>query len=456
LALLEDGRTIDYDTIKAIEEELQNPPPGSGIAPVRVKLDKQGKKMLRQADETFIRWWKVCGAGVLKGPIDYEWKYIPLVPVYGRTSNIEGKRKYRGLVRKAKDPQKAYNNARTSEVEAVAMVPRSPYFVTPSQVKGFENQWRGANVENPLFLYYNPDAKLPNGGKPTREPMPEIPQALIAMSAQAADDIKAATGKFGPSLGEPTNGELPGTIRQRNTEGDVSSYEFMANLQESLKFTGELFVDMIPPVYDGQRTIVTLGVDGKEDFVEVNKRNRDGVVNDLSQGRYKVRVDLGPAYTTQRQQAADYLMRLVGNSERLQALLGDLIAKNIDFEGADEMERRLRLPLIKDGTIPPGQLTDEEKEIMANMPEPQPDPTQEALLAKLMADAQRSQAQAQKAGVDAQSAAIDAQMKPAQLEKLIQETIGQRLDNMLKAGEVGIDPNTGRMTLMKHLMGKVA
>lgn len=449
LALLDDGRIIDYDTIKAIEKELENPPEGSGIKPIRV-LRK------RKSDETFIRWWKVYGGGILEGPIDYDWKYIPLVPVYGRISNIEGKRKYRGLVRKAKDPQKAYNHARTSEVEAVAMVPRSPYFVTPAQVKGYENQWRTANTENPLFLYYNPVKDLQNGGKPTREPMPEIPQALIAMAAQAADDIKAATGKFGPSLGEPTNGELPGTIRQRNTEGDVSSFEFMSNLKESLKFTGELFVDMIPKVYDGEREIVTLGIDGKEDYVEVNKRERDGVVNDLATGRYKVRVDLGPAYTTQRQQAADYLMRLVGGSERLQALLGDLIAKNIDFNGADEMERRLRIPLIKDGTISPKDLTDEEKEMLANMPKQQPDPTQEALLAKLMADAERSKAQAQKAGVDAQTAIIDAQMKPAQLEKLIQETVGVRLDNMIKQGEIGIDPGSGRMTLMKHLMGKVA
>ncbi len=448
LALLDDGRIVDYDTIKAIEDELLIPPPGSGIKPIKV-LRK------RKSDETFIRWWKISGTGILEGPIDYDWKYIPLVPVYGRISNIEGKRKYRGLVRKAKDPQKAYNHARTAEVEAVAMVPRSPYFVTPAQVKGFENQWRSANVANPLFLYYNPVKDLPNGGKPTREPMPEIPQALIALSAQAADDIKAATGKFGPSLGEPQANELPGAIRQRNTEGDVSSYEFMSNYAESLKYTGEIFVDMIPKVYDGERTVVTLGIDGREEFIEVNKRDREGTKNDLSTGRYKVAVDIGPAYTTQRQQAADYLMRMVGNSERLQVLLGDLIAKNIDFDGADEMERRLRIPLIKDGTIPPSQLTDEEKQMVPQGPPP-PDPTQEALLRKLDADATRSQAQAQKAGVEAQAAVIDAQMKPAQLEKLIQETIGVRLDNMLKSGEVGIDPNSGRLTLMKHLTQKVA
>lgn len=444
LALLDDGRVIDYDTIKAIEDELRDPPPGSGIAPIRV-IRK------READSTYIRWWKVSGAGVLEGPTDYEWRYIPIVPVYGRVSNIEGKRKYRGLVRKAKDPQKAYNGARTAEIEAVAMVPRSPYFVTTTQIKGYENQWREANAKNPLFLYFNADKSLPNGGKPSREPMPEIPNALIALSQQAADDIKAGTGKFGPSLGEPTANELPGAIRQRNMEGDVSSYEFIDNLAESIKYTGEIMVDMIPKVYDGERIVRILGIDGKEAFEAINQRGPDGkLINDLSQGRYDVTVDTGPAYTTQRQQAADFLLKFASTSEPVKMVASDLIAKSLDFQGADELERRLRIPLIQQGVIPEDQLTEDEKKALPKG-EPPPDPTQQALLTKLAADAQRSQAQAQKAQIDTANASIDAQMKPQQLQKLVAETVGQMLENMQKAGEIGIDPATGRLQLMKYL-----
>lgn len=446
LALLDDGRVIDYDTIKVIEEELKDPPPGSGIKPIRV-LKK------READTTFVRWWKLSGAGVIDGPIDYDWKYIPIIPVYGRVTNIEGKRKYRGLVRKAKDPQKAYNGARTAEIEAVAMVPRSPYLILPGQIKGFENQWREANAKNPLFLYYNQVNNAPNGGKPTREPMPEIPNALIALSSQAADDIKASTGKFGPSLGEPAGNELPGAIRQRNMEGDVSSYEFIDNLAESIKYTGEILVDMIPKVYDGERIVRILGIDGKEAFESINQRGPDGkLINDLSQGRYDVTVDTGPAYTTQRQQAADFLLKFASTSEPVKNIASDLIAKSLDFVGADELERRLRIPLIQQGIIPPDQLTEDEKAMLPQGPPP-PDPTQQALLAKLGADAARSQAQAQKAQIDTANASIDAQMKPQQLQKLIAETMGQMLENMQLAGEIGIDPRTGKMALMKYMQG---
>ncbi len=443
LAQLDDGRVMDWDEIRLIEDELANPAPGTGLQPVKV-LRK------RQEDVITIRWWKVYGGGILEGPTDYKWRYIPIVPVYGRCSNIEGKRKYRGLVRKAKDAQKAYNTAQTAALETVFSVPKSPYMITAKQIEGWEAEWRAAQSSNPLFLHYNADPKIPNGGKPGREPLPEIPAAMIALSAAAADNIKAATGKFSASLGEEDNASLPGAIRQRNTEGDVASFEFIDNLKESLRFSGEIMVNMMQATYDGERSVRTIGVDGKEDFARINQRQRDGsIVNDLSSGSFDVVVDIGPAYTTQRQQAADNLIKFAGISQAVQDIASDLIAKNMDFQGADELERRMRIPLIQKGIIPPDKLSEEEK---AYLPQPsQPDPTEMALLGKLQADTARSSAQAQKAQIETAQAVADLQKSPQELQKLMAETIGQQLTNLMLAGEVGINPKTGRLQLMRHL-----
>lgn len=444
LAQLDDGRVMDWEAIKLIEEEMANPHPDSGLQPVKV-LRK------RDTDVISIRWWKLYGGGILEGPTDYKWKYIPIVPVYGRVSNIEGKKKYRGLVRKAKDAQKAYNTAQTAALETVFSVPKAPYMITAKQIEGWEAEWRAAQSSNPQFLHYNADAKLPNGGKPTREPLAEIPAAMIALSAAAADNIKAATGKYSASLGEEDNASLPGAIRQRNTEGDVSSYEFTDNLKESLRYSGEIIVDMMQATYDGERTIRTVGADGKEDFVKINQRKPDGTMaNNLSSGKFDVAVDLGPSFTTQRQQAADNLIKFAGISQAVQQIASDLIAKNMDFQGADELERRLRIPLIQQGVIPPDKLSEEEKALLPQGPPP-PDPTQVALLNKLGADAARSQAQAQKAQVDTMAAMADLHSKPQEMQKLIADTIGQQLTNLMLAGEVGIHPKTGKMHLMKYL-----
>jgi hypothetical protein len=448
IALLDDGRVIDYGTIQAIEEELRSPPPASGITPIRVVRK-------READSFVIRWWKISGAGILEGPIDYNWKYIPIVPVFGRCSNIEGKRKYRGLVRKAKDPQKSYNHSRTAMIEAIAQVPRSPFLITPAQIKGFEAMWNLVNAKNLPYLFYNTDSTAPNGGKPMREPMPEVPQALVSLALQAADDIKASTGKFGPSLGEPQANELPGAIRQRNTEGDVASFEFIDNLASSMQYTGQILVDMIPTVYDSERIVRILGIDGKEDFVEINKRMPNGeLLNDLSQGRYDVTVDVGPAYTTQRQEAADNLMRLAGTSELVQEAAPDLIASFLDFYGADRLEKRLRYIMLQRGLIPPSELTDDDQK---NMPQstPQPSPSEMALVQRLTAQAARDSAEAQKTQIEtaqlAQGTQLDAQKKVIELRKLMAETMSVMLDNLLKQGEIGIDPRSGKVMLMKHL-----
>lgn len=440
LALLSDGRVVDYDKIKLIEEELLEPLEGSSARPIRVVKT-------REEDGHVIRWWKISGAGILEGPIDYDWRYIPIVPVFGRVTNIEGKRKYRGLVRKAKDPQKAYNHSRTSMIEATALVPRSPYIITPKQIQGYEDMWNTANVKNWPYLFHNPDPNLPNGGKPMREPVAEVPVALVALAAQASDDIKAATGKFGPSLGEPQANELPGAIQQRNTEGDVSSFEFLDNLAQSIQYTGEILVDMIPQVYDSTRIVRILGIDGKEDFAEINTPlPGGGYLNDLSQGHYDVAVDVGPAYTTQRQETADKIMQLAGVSEMVQQIAPDIIAESLDFTGARKLEKRLRYVMIQQGKIPPSEITEEDREDMPQQP-PEPSPSEVALINKLNAEAARAGAQAQEAAAKAEGQAQQSQFasrrEAAEIRKLIAEVINEQLDSMLKAKQLG-EPSAAR------------
>ena len=58
-----------------------------------------------------------------RSPIEYNWKYIPIVPVYGRTINIEGKEKWQGIARHAKDAQRSYNYTRSTIVETAALTP---------------------------------------------------------------------------------------------------------------------------------------------------------------------------------------------------------------------------------------------------------------------------------------------------------------------------------------------
>jgi hypothetical protein len=353
IALLSDGRTVELTPeTKSILDELEA---------LGVTVTKQ-----RKVRSHVIEWYKVSGAEILEGPIEYNWKYIPIVPVYGRTINIEGEEKWQGIARHAKDAQRSYNYTRSSMTEAVGLTPKAPYMVTPRMIKDHEAMWANANVKNYPYMLYNVDSESPTA-KPVREPPPDIPTALISLAQQDVDDIKTATGFFDPSLGQRSNETSGKAIMARQREGDVGSYEFIDNLAKSIKFTGEILVDMIPTVYDTERQIRILGQDGKEDFVAINQEVTDEQtgktvkLNDLRQGKYDVAVTVGPSYTTQRQESAETLLALSGASQIVAEAAPDLIAKNLDVPGAEELEKRLRGILIKKGIVQP---TEDDKDLI--------------------------------------------------------------------------------------------
>jgi len=56
-----------------------------------------------------IKWYLLSGNKILD---EKDWvgkKYIPIIPIWGKELNVGGRRKIRGLIRNAKDPQRMYN-----------------------------------------------------------------------------------------------------------------------------------------------------------------------------------------------------------------------------------------------------------------------------------------------------------------------------------------------------------
>jgi hypothetical protein len=186
LGLLSDGRTIDLDEEKAVLDEL---------AAKGITVEQE-----RSVDSYKIKMAVISGTEVLEKPVDWAGKYIPLVPVFGKTSYIEGKKYVRGIVRKAKDPQRIYNYASSSIIEAVALSPKNPIWITTVQAKGHENSLKTFNTKNSPFMLYNSDPSAP--GKPQRGGAPEVQQALLMQVEQAGRDIFTTTGLEPASMGQ--------------------------------------------------------------------------------------------------------------------------------------------------------------------------------------------------------------------------------------------------------------
>ena len=426
IALLTDGRTVELtDEIKTALEEAEV----SDLEVPTIAKDAEGKQRIRTAKTFRIKWWKVDGVQILEGPITYDWKFIPVVKLCGRFINIEGEHLSQSLVRHSKDAQRVYNYDRTTMSEVVANAPRAVWLITDTMVTGHEDEWSVANARNSPVLRYkvDPDA-IGQGGKPERIPGSEVPAALISMAALDSDDIKATTGFFDASLGERGPQESGEAIRARQNEGDVGSFEFIDNLTKALEHTGEILIDMIPQVYDTERTVRILGLDGQESFVKVNAYDEARSKKiDLSAGRYDVKVSIGPSFATQRRQATRDLIEATAVIPIIAEVGADIIAKGLDIPDSDELNKRIRMRLIKDGTIEPN-----DEEVQTIQP-PQPDPVQLALVAESESKALANQARAQK---DAQ-AAQEAQAKmPLELLQQQEALIGGKLDNRFKEEEI--------------------
>jgi hypothetical protein len=66
---------------------------------------------------------------------------------------------------------------------------------------------------------------------------------------------------------------------------------------------------------------------------------------DLTTGKYDVMVTAGPGFTTRREEAATQMMEFVRVFPQAAPLIGDLLAKNLDWPGAEQVAERLKAVL---------------------------------------------------------------------------------------------------------------
>jgi hypothetical protein len=376
----------------------------------------------------------------------------------GRYVNIEGRKKFQSLIRHAKDAQRSYNSRASDMIERSALIPKAPYLVTETMIKGYESDWNQANVQSRPYLPYNVDPKAPQGGMPYRMEPLDLPQGAIALAQMSIQDIQATIGYFDPALGnaEDMNRVSGKALVQHTKRSDLGSYEFIDGFSSALQLTWEIFIDMIPTVYDSERIERIIGHDGVEKLIGINTPSKgadgqpikdvngdDVLLNDLKKGTYDVEVTIGPSYQSARQESLDTLLGFAEAMPQTAGVIADLIAKNIDTPDAPEMARRLRIPLIKEGMVQP---TESEKQQMPQGPSPQ------QVMQQL--NQQLLKGKADKTTADAQIAQARAQSSPLESHKLQLETAGKHLGNIKTSfeikklgGEVDADAQSAQLDL---------
>jgi len=425
LVQLSTGEVVDYADIEPIIDELNF----KGVTITNERI-VEGRKLER---------FKITGLEVLE---EYECvgRYIPLVPLLGKTTNINGKFLTRGLVRKAKDAQRMYNYSRSTAIEVTALQPKQPLMATPAMIKGHEDRYRNLMTSNDPVLLFNFD----QGQKPFREPPAQPSGALLTDVQISSDDIKSTTGIFDASLGARGNETSGRAIRERQLQGNIATYEFVDELVESIKYTGEIFIDMIPKIYDTERQIRILGEDDAEEIKVINKPQLDlqtgetVMINDLNRGHYDIKVTTGPSFSTRRSETAEQLGTLFGQNPQMAQLGADIYFKSLDLVGADELVERVRKAGIKQGVIEPNE---EEQQKISQAQQQEQQMKAQAMqmeLAMKQAEVANEQAMAKERESKTMLNTVKAQVEQLELAQAQQDLEAQRIAAMRLRQTVGM------------------
>ena len=426
LALLGDGRTIFATKDDVLAESVISE--DKVVTPIM----KTRKVMVPEIEMRIIN-----GVEVLEGPFKWPGHIIPIIPVVGEEIHIGRKTVRFGVVRHAKDPQRMYNYQRSAQTEQIALQPKSPYTVTATNIAGYEDIWKQANTRNIPYLPYKPD-KENNGAPPQRNAPPFRSEGIAAEIALAAEDMKATTGIYDAGLGARSNETSGKAILARQRESDVGTYTYSDNLARAIRHAGRILIEIIPKIYDTERVVRILNEDESGETIAINQRVEDvdgatRVVNDISVGKYDVTVITGPSYSTKRMEAADGMIQLLQSVPEVGKVILDLVVRNLDWPGADEIAERLRKML------PPGlaEPRDDDEEEAAKAQPPPPTPEQIKMQADIEAD-QREQDRK-----DAETAADVAATEA--------KTEGQQLENMEKQLTLAMQSEEIRTLIEAHV-----
>lgn len=373
------------------------------VSKVDPRLAEQMKPLIvneREVDDYKVEMVLVSGAEQLEETYECPCYWIPVIPVIGAEIPLQtGVYRY-GLLRMQREPQQLHNYFMSVAAEALGQQPKSPLLAPFEAIKKYKNVWDTHNLRPVPYLPYDPIPGAPNGGRPERIEPPPLPAGLIAMAQMLQDDMKAATGQYDASLGNRSNETSGVAIGQRQQQSDNATYHFTDNLEHSLEHLGRVLLDMIPKVYDTQRTMRIRAGDDTEKTVTINQPTvGDYVHNDVAGMSFSnVRVVLGPSFASKRREAQETLLGLMQAVPGIAQVGGDIIVRQFDFDGAEELAERLKK------AVPANLLSEEEQQAaQANQPDPMQDPAVQAQLAELTAKVEKMQQEARKTAADAEA-----------------------------------------------------
>ena len=348
-------------------------------------------------------------------------QHIPIIPVYGERAYVEGEEHYEGVTRLAKDPQMLRNFQMSYLADIVSQSPREKPVFLQEQIAGFEDYYSMSGADN-NYAYALQNRKALDGsdlpiGPIALLPAPNVPPALAAsleLSRQAVEDV--ANPGIPQDIADPDLSGKAVLALQRRL--DMQSMVYQEHNKHAKRRDGQVYASMAADVYDVPRKVKLTMPDGttKEDMVMstvIDKETGDLVtLNDLSNAEFEVYSQIGPSYSSKKEQTIDRLQELIATVPEQDPLRKALYLKMLtlmDGVNFDDIRDYANKQLVLQGFKEPE--TDEEKKLLA---ESQKEKAPDAAMVLAMAEDKKGQAQLleqQRKGIEMQLEAANEKLK---------------------------------------------
>ena len=399
------------------------------------------------------------GEKFLQNPKRIPGKHIPIIPIYGYRSYVDGTERYHGLVRKLMDPQRLFNMQMSQLAEASASNNQDMPVFFPEQVEGLESLWAEPPHTKPYRLInktVDEETKAVFSGPVAILTAPRLDQASQTLLQIVPQHIQQMTGGAPQDTLDPdaSGKAIQALIKREN----MKTFRINDNIANSAEWMGEVYQSIASEIYDSRRIMRTIGEDGTETEIQLFREIQDeetGALiqtNTLRGKRFKAYSDSGPQYETLREQTVEDLkgmMQLMIDAGQAGAkyvpLMATMMLENMSGVGLKSLKKMVRQDMIVQGLQDPE--TDEEKAMVQQLQQQaqQPDPQQqlmEAAAQQQISEAQKFQSEARNLDSKSIDNLASAKKKLAETRKILSEvgvdkakSLGSMLNDTLKRNE---------------------
>jgi len=327
----------------------------------------------------------------------------------------QGQQITRSFFKDVKDAQK-YLNYLATQSAYMLKISRFDQFIMPRKCAASpdaQQQWRDPSVVNGA-LYYDETA---SGAKPEQLKPPELSQSLVQQYERTLMDIQSGTGMYDTQMGELGN-EVSGTaIEARTNRGTRNTATPFNSINIAIATGGEIINEWIPEIYDTERSLVLNMPESESQTVNINQPMDEyglQMKNDMTKGKYNIRLKAGPSYEGQKQEALLSLQSVLQADRAGQVfpMIADLYAENLPLDNNMELRNRLR-------TLVPPEIIEAGKTGKPLPPKP-PQPSPDAMMLQLKQ--QEMQQKAQQAQQESQMKMQELELKKQELQRKALET----------------------------------